>query len=417
MVSNFIKALNNMRARMKSGKNRPQINDPYLNQVLDWINGSQAVIMFLNIRSAGLQLLSIGNFFKPSDLFAGNYKILGNDKGYGSTVKMLWNSPYLKDRRQGIKLDVATEEIMDAALESGKFNQVLAKITEIGFLPTKMADSLAVALGGAFYYQARRNEGMSHEEAMKAFEVEAEKAQQSSRPDRISSQQASAVGRLLLAFGNTPIQYARQIKRGVGVIGRKGSTAAEKADAYGKILYYGALQSILFTSLQQMLNVYGLFDDEEDSKEEQNRLNWGINSIIDSLLKGTGLIGNAAGAIKSAIGLNLTKLIQEGEIDYNLDPTKLWGISPPLSSKINKLELAKKDLQGRYSPTFPGYFAGANIISAATNLPTDWLYKKLEVAKEIHDKELAWYEALGRAAGYTKKQLGVEDTFKRTIQC
>ena len=405
---NFTVALKNMLGRMKSGKNRPQINDPYLNQVLDWINGSQAVIMFLNIRSAGLQLLSIGNFFKPSDLFAGNYKVFGNDKNYAKTIGMLWNSDYLKDRRRGVKIDVASEEILDEAFNGGTFKEFLAKVSSVGFWPTKTADSLAVAIGGAMFYQAKRNEGMSHEDAMKAFEVEAEKAQQSSRPDRISSQQASAVGRLLLAFANTPIQYARQIKRGVGTLSRKDSSTGDKADAAAKILYYGALQSILFTSLQQMLNVYGLFDDEEETKDEQNRLNWGINSIIDSLLRGTGLIGNAAAAIKNGLGPDFAKLVQEGELEFNMDPTKLWGVSPPLSAKINKLDLSKKDLQGRYSPTFPGYFAAANTISAATNLPTDWLYKKLEVAKEINDKELSFYEALMRSAGYTKKQLGVD---------
>ena len=40
-----------------------------------------------------------------------------------------------------------------------------------------------------------------------------EETQQSSRTDRISMQQASGLGRLVLNYANTPMQYARIIKK------------------------------------------------------------------------------------------------------------------------------------------------------------------------------------------------------------
>ena len=45
------------------------------------------------------------------------------------------------------------------------------------------------------------------------FRELAEEAQQSSRVDRISAQQAGPLGRIILAFANTPMQYTRLIKK------------------------------------------------------------------------------------------------------------------------------------------------------------------------------------------------------------
>ena len=409
---NYIKALENVLARMKSGRNRSIIQDPQLNKVLDWVNGSQAVIMFWNFRSAALQLISMGNFFKPSDLINGNYKIIGNDKSYLPLVWNILNSPYLKDRRQGVKLDVATEELLDEAFKTGSMKQTLSKLSEIGFMPTKWADSVAIAFGGAMYYQARRNEGMSHEDAMKAFEIEAERAQQSSRPDRISSQQASAVGRLLLAFANTPIQYARQMKRGYEAASRSKILSPAWIDGSSKILYYGLIQSAMFASLQQALDLSNLWDDDDEDKDEQNRLTYGINTILDSLLRGTGLIGNTIAAMKASLGVNYAKLIEEGELDYKFDPMKLLGISPPISSKVQKLQSASQVSKGRWNATWPGFYIAANTTSAATNLPLDWFYKKAEVAKQIHDGELDEYQAILRALGWSNKQVGIDKSKK-----
>jgi hypothetical protein len=49
--------------------------------------------------------------------------------------------------------------------------------------------------------------------AMRDFIETAEESQQSSRPDKISQEQAGPLGRIILAFANTPAQYARLIKK------------------------------------------------------------------------------------------------------------------------------------------------------------------------------------------------------------
>ena len=76
---------------------------------------------------------------------------------------------------------------------------------------------MATALGGASFYRNRTNtyvkKGMTLEKAeakaMQDWVEISETNQQSSRPDKISSQQRSDLGKLLLAFANTPMQYTR----------------------------------------------------------------------------------------------------------------------------------------------------------------------------------------------------------------
>lgn len=53
----------------------------------------------------------------------------------------------------------------------------------------------------------------AEEQTFLDFQELAETAQQSSRPDKISKQQASPLGRLILAFQNTPMQYTRLMKK------------------------------------------------------------------------------------------------------------------------------------------------------------------------------------------------------------
>ena len=58
------------------------------------------------------------------------------------------------------------------------------------------------------------DQAQAEEKAFQDFRENAEESQQSSRPDKISQQQAGPLGRLILAFANTPAQYARlQIKQ------------------------------------------------------------------------------------------------------------------------------------------------------------------------------------------------------------
>ena len=58
---------------------------------------------------------------------------------------------------------------------------------------------------------------------MLEFQEVSETAQQSSRVDKVSRQQASDIGRLILAFANTPLQYARETRKATSdLVNRRG---------------------------------------------------------------------------------------------------------------------------------------------------------------------------------------------------
>ena len=120
-------------------------------------------------------------------------------------------------------------------------------------------------------YRNRINKYISEGQSKKDAEANAfrdfteltEAAQQSSRPDRISMQQAGPLGRIILAFQNTPMQYTRLIKKSVmDLINNRGDWKTN----ISKIVYYGAVQNIIFHSLQTALFALA-FDDEEDDEK------------------------------------------------------------------------------------------------------------------------------------------------------
>ena len=182
------------------------------------------------------------------------------------------NSDYLVDRRDGLKINVNEADIATTAKENG-FQGVLAKILQVGFIPTKMADSAAIATGGASFYRNRVNAlvkgGMSkaaaEKQAMQDFVATAEVSQQSSDPSKISKQQAEPIGRIILAFANTPSQYARIIKRAAQDL--KNGRGDAKTHL-SRIVYYGVLQNLVFNFLQQAMFAAMMGDDEDESEED-----------------------------------------------------------------------------------------------------------------------------------------------------
>ena len=256
----YREALENSLARMKSGKNRLLGGNRLSNQMLDYINGSNAAIMFFNMRSAVLQTISSINYVNWSfnnPLRAG--KALANQPQFWKDVKTLLNSNYLMDRRNGLRLNINESEIADAASTSkNKFKAGIQYILQKGYLPTQFADSFAIASGGATFYRNRINDltkkgvelKQAEEQALLEWRQISEESQQSANPSKISQQQASDAGRLILMFANTPMQYARMMKRaGQDLINKRGDAKTN----ISKIAYYGFVQNLLFNGLQNAL--------------------------------------------------------------------------------------------------------------------------------------------------------------------
>ena len=407
-------ALENIIGRMKTGSNRGFKGDTLTGRFIDWINNSVGAIMFFNMRSAVLQTISSINFVNFTDnnpLKAA--MAFGNQPQYWGDVTFLMNSDYLVERRNGLKINVSEADIAEiSATSKNKAKAFVSKVLKLGFLPTQIADSFAIASGGATFYRNRINsylkEGMSEakakEQAFLDFREISEESQQSSRPDRISQQQAGPLGRIILAFANTPAQYARLMQKAASDL--KNNRGDAKTNI-SKILYYGMIQNVMFNTLQQALFALA-FDDEEPSDEALNKKYTGIiNGMADSLLRGLGFAGAAVSTVK-----NVIMKIAEGAEAQDA-AIELLDISPPISSKIGKVKSAgrtwdwnKKEIYEKgWSLDNPAWLAIGQVVSAATNVPLDRGVRKLTNLKDATDSENEEWQRIANVLGWQKWEL------------
>jgi hypothetical protein len=415
----YRKAMENMLLRMKTGRNRTYGMDSLTGKLTDWVNGSVGAIMFFNTRSAVLQTLSATNFinFKDNNIFAAG-KAFANQKQYWSDFSKLFNSEFLVARRDGLKLNVNEADIAEMAKKGG-VRGVINEILRFGFTPTQLADSFAIASGGSTFYRNRiktyEKQGLSKVEAeKKAFEdfrETAEVSQQSSRPDMISQQQAGSLGRLVLAFANTPSQYARIIKK--SALDLKNSRGDAKTNI-SKIVYYTFAQNLLFNALQQGVFALAFGDDEEDEKKKEKTI--GVaNGMLNSLLRGMGMYGAATAAAKDA-ALRIYKESQKDQPKYEKTAIDFLSVSPPISSKYRKIASAGRDMQfakegdfEEFSIDNPALQAGSKVISATTNLPLDRLIIKTENVNDALNQDLEYWQKTALLLGWSDWQLGIED--------
>lgn len=154
----YIKNLDMIIGRMKAGVNRKPTNSEAANLTQDFINGSVGTIMSWNMRSATLQSISAINYVNWSDnnpLMVA--KALGNPKQFAKDVYFLMNSDYLTSRRDGLKINIQEAEIAEAAKSKNPIKALIATGLRLGFLPTQIVDSLAIAVGGSSFYRNRIN--------------------------------------------------------------------------------------------------------------------------------------------------------------------------------------------------------------------------------------------------------------------
>ena len=421
----FRHALEDMLYRMETGSNRNFGKNKLLNQFNDWINGSVGAIMFLNTRSAVLQTISAINYINWSDNnMLAAAKAFADQKQFWSDFTFLFNSDYLKERRSGLQSDINLAELQNAV--AGKKNKAKAAINWLlqkGFTPTQMADSFAIAIGGASFYRNRlkkyENEGLSTEEAQSKaftdFQALTETAQQSSRPDKISQQQAGPLGRLILAFQNTPAQYAREMKKAsLDLINNRGDFRTN----ISKIIYYGAVQNLIFNTLQTALFA-ALFDDDEDGEEEKLDIKKErvINGMIDSILRGSGIGGAIVATTKNLI----LEFMEQNKKDYNFDSgsvvVEALNLSPPIGSKARKLKNAldtykyNREYMKEYGFDVdnPAVSATSNLVSAATNVPIDRAVRKVQNVQGALNSENKTWERIALMLGWSKWDVGIKD--------
>ncbi|MHC4237334.1 MAG: hypothetical protein ACYSSM_03645 [Planctomycetota bacterium] len=416
----YVEALRDTLRRMKSGSNRPLGGSRVVNQVLDWLNNSVGAIMFLNTRSAVLQTLSAVNFIGVgNNSLINSSKAFLNQKQYWKDFQTLMNSPYLVERRNGLKINVSESEIADAVAESSnKAKSVLGLLLNKGFVLTRFADSFAIATGGAAFYRNQldmyvkqgMDQKLAEQKAFEDFYQIAEVNQQSSNPSKISQQQASGAGRVILAFANTPMQYARIIKRSSqDLINGRGDWKKH----VGTIAFYGVAQNLIFNALQNALFAEAFGEDEEDEKKE-DKTGRIANGMADSLLSGLGIQGKAALSLKNAL-ITLAKENDKDKPKFVKAVYDLFDFSPPLDSKFRKLRVAANTFtwdrqlmkEKGFSLDNPAYLAGAQVVSGLTNIPLDRAIQKLNNIRAIMSEQSEKWQKVALALGWSTWDVGL----------
>ena len=424
----YVNALKNIIARMKSGRNRPSQPGAYEQKWLNWVNNSVGTIMFFNRRSALLQTLSFANFINWSD----NNPIMAaaafaNQPAYWSAFSKIFNSPKLKERRGGLKSDVQEQEIANQAKTSkDKAGAVVAYLLKIGFTPTQIADSFAIAAGGATFLINRtrtyKKQGMSKKDAeAKAFEdfsAISDETQQSGDPMLISAQQASHMGRLILAFQNTPMQYTRLMKKaGQDIINNRGDFKTNLS----KIAYYGFVQNLIFSTLQNALfALLPEFSDENEDEEKYKKLidtkqERILNGMVDTILRGSGLSGAVLSTIKNVINKYYKEEKKGFMADHAYTLIEAANISPPIGSKLRKMYNAIQTKQfdedvirergmdvtidGKFNLS-PSYQIIGSLSSGLFNLPLDRIVAEATAVGEMLDSRNTSYQRIALGLGY-----------------
>jgi len=438
--SKFREALEDILYAMETGNNRPKGGGRLLNEYMNWVNGSVGAIMFFNVRSAVLQTISATNYINLSDnnpLKAA--AAFANQKQFWSDFIMLFNSNYLKQRRAGNRRGINEAELSRVVVGVDPVNQakaVIRYLLKIGFLPTQIADSFAIASGGASFYRNRVNtyikQGMSkadaESQAFLDFQETTEVSQQSARPDMISQQQRNPLGRIILAFANTPMQYGRIMNKAFRDIANgRGDTKTH----ISKIIYYGAVQAVIFTALQNALfAVIGTEDDDEKEEMMDKKTERMLNSMIDTWLTTFGYGGKAISTVKNTIvEYNKQrsrdvddKFLTRSDHAYTL--LQALSFSPPISSKLRKIyqsiqtEKFNRDLlkDRGFKLDNPVWSMIGNVVEATTYIPLGRLSKKLLNLDNAMDSRNETWKRIALILGWSTWDLGIKDPDLETLK-
>jgi len=422
---NFREALEDMLFTMETGRNRKQGTNRLVNMYMNWVNNAVGAIMFFNMRSALLQTISLTNYINWSDnSILAAAKAFANQKQYWADFVMIFNSDYLKQRRSGNRRGINEAELSAAvAASQNKAKAAIAWLLQKGFLPTQIADSFAIASGGAAFYRNRvkslMKEGMTQKEAEKQafldFQEITEVSQQSSRPDMLSQQQKSPLGRLVLAFANYPMQAGRIINKAIrDIVNKRGDTKTH----ISKIIYYGAIMNIIFHALQSAM--LAMTDDEEEFDKRTDRA---LNSMIDTWLVTIGFGGRAVSAVKNA-AIEYQKQDAKDtdeefltKSDHTYTILQLLSFSPPISSKVGKIYRSiqsrkyNREVFKKRGLTLDNPIWGAvgNVIEGFTNIPLGRLANKMLNIDNAMDSSNTYWQRAALLLGWNTWDLGIKD--------
>jgi hypothetical protein len=154
-----------------------------------------------------------------------------------------------------------------------------------------------------------------------------------------------------------------------------------------------------------------MFDDDDELDPKGGRI---ANGMADSLLRGLGIYGAAVAAGKNMI-LEAIRQSEKKRPDYQNAALQALSISPPISSKINKLRSAAKTWQYNRDDIMkqglsldnPAYLAVTKVLSALTNIPADRLFMKIDNLRTATEEDTEMWQAIALALGWDQWSLGL----------
>ena len=201
------------------------------------------------------------------------------------------------------------------------------------------------------------------------------------------------------------MQYTRKIVNAIDNIRNKRGTVAQNIK---DILYYGAIQNLLFTGLQQAVFI-ALMDEDEDWETRSD--SW-IKSTIESILVGMGL----EGVILVTVVNGIIEYKEQESKGWNADHTytilQFANISPVVGIKLRQIYSAIKTKQINKDvieamdwndPMNPQLNVIANVVQAFSNIPANEVISRVqnlltivynEAETEEEFEEMFWKELM-----------------------
>jgi hypothetical protein len=421
--------------RMKTGTNRPSWGrgNKWEADILDFMNGSISGIMFLNVRSAILQQVSIPNYINVTDNNPFKAaKAFANFPQFAKDYVKLMNDQWSLNRRDGLRYNIQESEIVEALSRSkNKGAAIIDWALKKGFVLTKYADSHATAFGGATLYRNRFNtykkKGLSEKEAeqraLEDWREMSDATQQTSRMDRVSQEQKSVAGRLILPFSSVQLAYGRRYiddpardlinGRYEGLI--KGENSALKK--VGQIVYGTVIQGAVFHALQQGVFKV-LFEDGNTLDGEELEV---ANATLDGILVGMGIRGKAYATFKNWL-IKANKELQKDNPALRDTASDLLKVSPPIDKKYRQIRGAlatldyDMDEMSEISLDNPGLTAAAGIIEATTNAPVDRLLRKMQNVEAALQEDRANWQRPFLLGGWAEYDFEEDDRSTKTFR-
>lgn len=238
-----------------------------MNKILDfivgnWITGNIAIKPIVGLK----QLLSANNYAVDMPYMTWQKGFLQAIADYKNTIDYMMNIPYLKARYEGnFSNEFLKQQIENSAFAASK------KLKDLCTIFVKIGDIGAIIFGGKPYIDYLINEkGLSEEEAIKQFILSTNRSQQSSAISSLSNFQVSMsrnpIGRLFIAFKNSPQQYVRMCADVLISVTNGDMTIKQCA----KVLFqYGYVQPLLYTIATSGSLLRFIFTgDDDDLKED-----------------------------------------------------------------------------------------------------------------------------------------------------